>query len=270
MITLVPFTIGYLWQPYFMTNLKNLKKACPDALNLITEQRKELQQQDVLSARTHPAQIVFSHSGECQGGSDFLSARIFSATHPDGELFECYILTSEHGAENIRKRVLTSFPHLKERIEDILITVPYHAINKSTMDIAQVPQMLYDLLDIRIANHDGGKGVLRDFCATGALAQVNLTLCRESSLRDIVSKHERALGSGNLEGEEEEAALKTFSRNVQLFFTSTAARSRNQLNGVPTGSIPLSWREIYCVTDEKESMAVVTFDTRGAGDFYSE
>jgi hypothetical protein len=254
-----------------MTNLKNLKLACPDALNLINEQRKELQQQDVLSTRTHPAQIVFSHSGECQGESDFLSARIFSATHPDGELFECYILTSEHGAENIRKRVSTSFPHLKERIEDMLITVPYHAINKSTMDIALVPQMLYDLLDIRIANHDGGKGVLRDFCAAGALAQVNLTLCRDFSLRDIVSKHERALGSGNLEGEgEEEAALKNFSSNVQLFFTSTAARSRNQLNGVPTGSIPLSWKEIYCVTDEKERIAVVTFDTRGAGDFCSE
>lgn len=252
-----------------MTNLKNLKIACPDALNLINEQRKELQQQDVLSARMHPAQIVFSHSGECQGESDFLSARIFSATHPDGELFECYILTSEHGAENIRRRVSKSFPHLKESIEDMLITVPYHAINKNTMDIALVPQMLYDLLDIRIANHDGGKGILRDFCTAGALAQVNLTLCRDSSLRDVVSKHESALGGSNLEPEED-IALKTFASNVQLFFTSTAARTRNQLNGVLSGTIPLSWKEIYCVTDEKESMAVVTFDTRGAGDFCTE
>ena len=31
-----------------------------------------------------------------------------------------------------------------------------------------------------------------------------------------------------------------------------------------------AWKEIYCVTDEKECIAVVTFDTRGAGDFCTE
>ena len=252
-----------------MTNHKNLKSACPDALALINEQRKELQQQDILSARTHPAQIIFTHSGKRQGDNDFLSARIFSATHPDGGLFECYVLTSEHGAENIRSRVSKLFPHLVERIEDMLITVPYHPINTTTMDISLVPHILYNLLDIRIANHDGGKGVLRDFCKAGALSQVNLTLCREYSMKDIIFGRESVAGTVN-SMEEEETALKSFASNVELFFTSNSAKERNQSRGAPSGTIPVSWKEIYCVTDDKESMAVVTFDTREGGDFCTE
>ena len=251
-----------------MTNLENLKTSCPDALNLINDQRKELQQQGILSARTHPAQIVFSHSGEMQGGSDFLSARIFRATHPNGDLFECYILTSEHGAANIRSRVSKSYPHLQDRIDDMLITIPYHSANATTMNIALVPHILYNLLDIRIANHDGGKGILRDFCKAGALAQVNLTLCRDTSMREIVSERNSALRTAN--PKEEDTTLESFSSDVELFFTSNDARLRDQSLGVPSGTIPMSWKEIYCVTDDKESMAVVTFDTREGGDFSSE
>jgi hypothetical protein len=239
-------------------------------LQLIEEQRKEMQQQGIISDRVYPAQIVFSFSGECQGERDFLDARIFRELHPNGEPFECYILTSGQGARKIRERVLTSFPHLADRIDSILIQLPPCPSGNSDVDIGLIPKLLYEQLGVRIANHDGGRGILRKFCAAGAIAQVNLTLCRQKSLQDILPKYLKssAVGTDTDIGDDsipQSAALEC--SRVELFFTSAHAQIKCD---TPIGAIPQSWREVYCVADGDEDTAVVTFDTRYAGDFVTD
>lgn len=224
-----------------------------------------MQQQGIISKRVYPAQIIFSLSGDCQGERDFLDARIFSALHPNGDLFECYILTSEQGVRKIKKRVSTSFPHLKDRIDSILIRIPPCPSGTSDIDISLIPKLLFDQLGVRIANHDGGRGILRKFCAAGAVAQVNLTLCRQKSLQDILPKY---LGSSTITPQS--AALDC--SKVELFFSSAHAQLKRSTEGsdTPSGSIPQSWREVYCVADGDEDTAVITFDTRGACDFVTD
>ena len=228
----------------------------------------QLQQQGYLSSRRYPAVIVFSLSGDCQGTTDFLAARAFTACHPDGQLIECYILTGERGASSIRSRVRSSFPHLADCIEDMLVVVPGSQRDDQTgsaIDIASVPQLLFDRLDVRIANHDGGLGVLRAFCRAGAVAQVNLTLCRTRSLRDVVSKYEADTDGATVGAD--------FDSRAQLFFSPTSASRKEGSGGERvelSGAIPEAWRAVYCIEDGEGDVAVVTFDTREAGDFYRE
>jgi hypothetical protein len=244
-------------------------------LQLIEEQRKEMQQQGIISDRVYPAQIVFSFSGERQGERDFLDARIFRELHPNGEPFECYILTSGPGARKIRERVLTSFPHLADRIDSILIKLPPCPSGNSDVDISLIPKLLFEQLGVRIANHDGGRGILRKFCAAGAIAQVNLTLCRQKSLQDILPKYLKSSAVGTYidigDGSIPQSAALECSR-VELFFTSAHAQIKcdTESTDTPIGAIPQSWREVYCVADGDEDTAVVTFDTRDAGDFVTD
>lgn len=243
-----------------MTQLDELKAACPNALELISEQRLELQREGYLSLRRYPAVIIFSHSGDCQGATDFLNASIFNAFHPNGEPAECYIMTSELGAASIRKRINASFPHLVGRIKSMLIIIPHNICSKSKIetdiDIGSVPQLLFDRFGICIANHDGGHGVLRDFCRAGAVAQVNLTLCRNRSLKEIIFKSQsKDTGNQHFEGQ------------VQLFFSSATTSSPSQGQGRPRGTIPREWRAVYCVEDGEKKVAVVSFDTRTSTDF---
>jgi hypothetical protein len=268
-------SIGYLWQPYFISESENLKACFPDTLQLIEGQRKEMQQRGIISDRVYPAQIVFSFSGESQGESDFLDARIFSAVHPNGDLFECYILTSDQGAIKIRERVLTSFPHLTDRIDNILIKLPPCPSGNSDIDISVIPKLLFEQLGVRIANHDGGREILRKFCAAGAIAQVNLTLCRKKSLQEILPKYSKSftvrtkIDVGDC-STPQNAALEC--GRVELFFTSARARikCKTEDRDTPIGAIPQSWREVYCVADGDEDTAVVTYDTRYAGDFVTD
>jgi hypothetical protein len=55
-----------------------------------------------------------------------------------------------------------------------------------TMDLSVLPKLLFERLDIRIANHDGGRDVLRSFARAGALSQLNLTLCQGRSVLDVL------------------------------------------------------------------------------------
>ena len=253
-------SLGYLWQPYYMTKLEQLKSACPNALELILEQRLELQVQGHLSSRQYPAVIISSNSGDYQGVTDFLDASIFSSFHPNGEPVECYILTCARGASRIRQRIFKSFPQLVDRMERMLIIVP-NLIDSgnevmTSMNIESVPKLLFDRLGIRIANHDGGQGVLRDFCRAGAIAQVNLTLCRNRSLKEVVSRYLL-----------QDADTEDFDKRVKLFFSSSVATPPSKHRQMPRGTIPLNWTAICCVDDGGKNVAVVSFDTRAAGDF---
>lgn len=236
-----------------------------------------MQRQGIISNREYPAQIVFSLSGDCQGERDFLDARIFSATHPNGELFECYILTSDEGAGKIQERVLTSFPHLTDRIDNILIRIPPCPDGNSDIDISLIPKLLFEQLGVRIANHDGGRDILRKFCEAGAVAQVNLTLCRKKSLQEIIPKYLKSYVIGtDIDTRESSSPLGAALEcsRVELFFTSAHAQLKceTETEGAvtPIGTIPASWREVYCVADGDEDVAVVTFDTRDAGDFVTD
>ena len=248
--------------------------ACPDAVQLIAEQRLELQRQGIISGRTYPAQIVISYSGECQGVSDFLTARIFSAVHPNGQPFECYIITSVIGRERILERVHSTFPDLKKSIDSMVIALPTDPSGCAAFDIGLLPKLLFEKLDLRIVNHDGGQRVLRDFCRAGVVAQVNLTLCRRQPLIDIIHKYEKLSEAGSDAHEIDESRGPTdsnsFENRAQLFFCSSERRLNNSESGNLSGAIPLSWKGVYCIEDGEENVAVATFDTRDTGDFYSE
>ena len=248
--------------------------ACPDAVQLITEQRLELQRQGIISGRTYPAQIVISYSGECQGVSDFLTARIFSAVHPNGQPFECYIITSVIGRDRILERVHSTFPDLKKSIDSMVIALPTDPSGSAAFDIGLLPKLLFEKLDLRIVNHDGGQRVLRDFCRAGVVAQVNLTLCRRQPLIDIIHKYEELSEVGSdahvIDGSNSPSDSDSFENRTQLFFCSTEKRANNSKSGNLSGAIPPSWKGVYCIEDGEENVAVATFDTRDTGDFYSE
>ena len=53
--------LGYIWQPYAVTEWPHLKAAFPSALELITKQRLAWQQQGYLpTSRKYPAQIIYT------------------------------------------------------------------------------------------------------------------------------------------------------------------------------------------------------------------
>lgn len=174
---------GYMWQPYAVTDWPHLKAACPNALDLITRQREAWQHQGYISmVRKYPAQIIFTESGErYHGSSDFLSARILTDHHPSGESIECYILTGHRGAQNIRKRVNDEFPHLRERLDTMILLLPDADDDGAAalpsggrrVDISLVPELLYNRLGMRLVNHDGGQQVLRAFSRAGTTVNQN-------------------------------------------------------------------------------------------------
>jgi hypothetical protein len=49
-----------------------------------------------------------------------------------------------------------------------------------------IAALLRDRLDVRIAEHDGGRTVMAKFAAAGALDQLHLTLMRDRSLRTVL------------------------------------------------------------------------------------
>lgn len=92
---------------------------------------------------------------------------------------------------------------------------------------------------------------------TGALAQANLTFCRNRSLKEIVDEREgRAV------------PLEEYRQKVQLFFspTTTAKPAEAATCDVSSG-VPLHWKPIYAITDQCNDAVVVTFDTNKCADF---
>lgn len=66
----------------------------------------------------------------------------------------------------------------QDRIEDMLI-ISSPPGKPEELDLTPVPSLLFEKYDIRIANHDGGQFLLRNFCQQGVLSQMNITLCRK-------------------------------------------------------------------------------------------
>lgn len=218
---------GYIWQPYEVCSFNHVRSADPDLEAAIAEQRRAWQKLGLLSQqRDYPAQIMVTWSGERKHPKyDFLGCRVFHERLPNGQPVEAYIMTSEYGAWHIRRRARDF--NLHNRIEDMLITLPAPATEgdgidtslqaEARMDLSTVPRYLYEKLDIRVANHDGGRDVLRAFARAGALSQLNLTLCQGRSIVDVLRDGSYIAETGVDASEYTGAALEG---KLQYFFNS--------------------------------------------------
>lgn len=201
---------GYLWQPYGPAAWPHLHAIDAELVGRIARVRAAWQQQAVLSARRYPAQIVVSQSGEHRPpAADIFDARVFHATHPDGSPVETHVLTSETGAARMRPRALARG---LARVDDLFLVASPPG-RPDELDIAAVPKLLFDRLDIRVANHDGGATVLSAFSAAGVLPQINLTLMRGRSVHDVLASSEQLPEAARA------AALGEFAKRRQLFFS---------------------------------------------------
>lgn len=237
---------GYLWQPYGPANWPHVKAADPQLYEKIMKQRQEWQRLGYLSNRRYPAQIVITQSGK-ESSPDILDARIFHSAHPDGSPIEAYILTSKTGAERIKSRAAKF--GLEGRIDEMLIVLsPKDAPEK--LELSRVPQTLYDAYGMMMVNHDGGQTILSEFSKAGVLPQINLTLARNQSVRDVLQEYDLRHAPVGMTEEQRDELLKTFEGRVQYFFTTS------------DGKIPRQLEPIQIITDGKDQVAVVAFDAR--------
>ncbi len=231
---------GYLWQPYGPLAWPHLAAIDSTLGEAIAEVRREWQSLGVLSTRKWPAQIVVSQSGEHRPpANDLFQARIFSAVHPDGTPVETYVLTSEAGAARMRQRM--GKYNLRQSPDDVLLVASPKG-DPESLDIAAVPALLKAKLDIRIANHDGGQTVLSKFSEAGALPQVNLTLMRGASVKDVLGTDQR------LDESVRRTVLAEFDTRRQLFFSGD--------HRLPEALQPVS------VLSDGGNGVVVSFDSR--------
>ena len=121
---------------------------------------------------------------------------------------ESYILTSEAGAERLRARAANH--GLVDRIDDFDRDLAFEG-DPETPAIDTVPAILRTRLDIRIANHDGGRTVLSEFSAAGVLPQMNPTLMRGAPVKAILGDSDRVPDS------ERADLLENFEARRQLF-----------------------------------------------------
>lgn len=231
---------GYLWQPYGPATWPQLAELDSQIGNKIAAQRAVWQEMGVLSPRRYPAQIVVTQSGTLRDGArDIFEATIFHAKHPDGTPVESYILTSEAGAERLRARAGNY--DLQDSIDNILIVTSPEG-DPEILAIDTVPEILRQRLDIRIANHDGGRTVLSEFSRAGVLTQMNLTLMRGTPVKEILATSDRV--PDNERGE----LLENFESRRQLFFSGD--------NRLPEGLVPIS------VLHDGGDGVVISFDAR--------
>jgi len=239
---------GYVWHPYNPTSWPQVAEF--GLLEKVQKQREVFQKMQLLDKkRIYPAQIVVNPSGIYRGGRDVLEATIFHTTDNKGNPIEAYILTSKKGAERLRERA-EQFG-LAEKIDKILITLS-PASDPEQIDYSQVPKVLFNEYDINIANHDGGRRVLKAFSEAGILPQMNLTLTRQKSLREVLeeSNDERVQKQkGDILNRWHEPGT------AQLFF------------GTGDGSVPKELVPVQIIQDDPDEVAVVTFDSRKARGF---
>ena len=232
---------GYLWQPYGPAAWPHLAAIDADLTAKIARLRRSWQQQGVLSARKYPAQIVVSQSGEHRPpANDVLAASVFKQRHPDGSPIETYVLTSEAGAARLRARAAAQ--GLGDRIDSILLPLSPPE-QPEALDIARVPRLLRQKLDIRLANHDGGQTVLSKFSAAGVLPQINLTLMRNRAVFDLLTSTDR-IPTAELAG-----ITNAFDTKRQLFWSGNH-------------KLPTTLQVMSVLTDGDDGV-VVSFDARG-------
>lgn len=172
---------GYRWQPYEPVAWPQLRESGTALLEIITATRRRWQDMGVLSSRRWPAQIIVSESGS-PGAIDWLQAEICRAEHPDGSAVETHVLSSTRGASRVRERLRQR--GLEQRVRVLEASSPEQPEH---LDLRRVPELLRRELDLRIVNHDGGRTLHAAFVRAGILSQLQLTLMRGASVRDLVA-----------------------------------------------------------------------------------
>jgi len=233
---------SYLWQPYGPPRWPQLSGSDPDLLAKILRLRAQWQRLGVLSPRPYPAQLVVSQSGRRNNAAaDIMDAGIFSQRHPDGSAIEVRLLSSEAGAERLRERARKRA--MKLRIGDeILASSPPG--QPEVLDVASLPRLLRKRLDVRIADHDGGATVLSKFVAAGAMAQLNFTLMRGRSVREVLAATDR------VDARRRAVLLASLDDRVEALFPGE-------------GRLPRALRPVYLIGNDGEAV-VVTLDPGGA------
>ncbi len=204
---------AHLWQPYTPLSWPVLRAHRSTLEPAIARIRSRWQELGVLSSRRYPAQIAITQSGEASrseaaGGSagDLLDARIFDARHPDGSPVEAYLLTSLAGAERLRHRSMA-----RGRSIDSMLIVASAPDDPERIDVARVPALVRAALDARLVQHDGGATSLMAFVEAGALCQLNFSLMRRRSVRDVLAASDR-LGTSR-----KDEVLDEWPRAARLF-----------------------------------------------------
>jgi hypothetical protein len=303
--------LGYVWQPYGPFEWPSVKNHDKEILSKVDENRKLWQEMGYLSTRRYPAQIIITNSGRhFSHCPDFLEARIFSSFHPTGEPIECYIVTTEIGAQRICDRA-KAFPYFtEERLKEILIVLPSQdEDHPEVLDLSSLPSLLYSKYDMKIINHDGGQKILRDFSKAGILTQMNLTLGMNHTLREVVE----SLPSFLISEEKREKTLEAFHERIHCFFSFRKNEEENEQEEGVEGQeeevvvsspiTPMSGKSSatnlvdldddmirkrkrnrknffrgisrklplsYCIEDENKDVLICTFNTKNGFDFYEQ
>lgn len=271
-------TPGYLWQGYNVCEWGHIKAIDPELNDKLLRNRQVWQKLGYLSDRKYPAQIVFTKTGQhYENGNYFLQARIFQEpVHPTGEEIEVYIFTSEAGAAVIRSKA-ESFGVSLNRIESMLVILPPppstplsvplpsaaqqssapNALDLCTeVDVAIIPTLLYERFNMRIINHDGGHDLLHEFYHTGSLCQMNITLCRNKSVKSVLETWPYVVSEN-----ERKAALDHFDNRIRYFFKKEKQeeqlmeKSSDYCYGIPSH---ITFANV--ITDAHQDLAIVTFD----------
>ena len=259
---------GYVWAPYIPLSWPHVAAVDKDIQEKTQETRRLWQSLGYLSSRRkYPANIVFTWSGRggdaygSGGTPDFLSATVFQEHyHPDGEVMETYIFTSKLGAQRIRSRA-ERFGLSSERLEKMLHILPpiegMSADETDEVDLTLLPRYLYEQLDIRIAQHDGGQIVLNKFFeCKNVIAQFNVTLGRKTTVKDAIKTHPRIASD-----EERKVYLDEFDDRVSYFFHD---REKSIAAGrvVPRG-IPEDMKVVSIIEDAVgDDVAIYVLDCR--------
>lgn len=225
---------AHLWQPWVPLSWPALRDRREELEAAITKLRRDWQELGVVSSRRWPAQIVASRSGRGRDGAELFDAEIFRARHPDGSAVEALLLTSETGAGHLRERARARGVDVEA---SLLVASPpglHHEI-----DLARLPELLRSRLDARLVEHDGGAVSLEAFLAGGAMRQLNLTLMRERSVRDIVA------ASPRIDDAQRRMLLESWEGRARCFPQS--------------GSLPREWRPVYAIAEEDGEAVAVTF-----------
>lgn len=293
---------GYLWQSYSVCSWSHMQALDSELDSKLQRNRALWQKQGYLSDRRYPAQIVISRTGKhYPGGNYFLQARMFHERHPTGEEIEVYIVTSKEGANRIRLKA--SEYNLTDRIESMLVILPpppspvseplpravamenIGSTESDNFDISLLPTLLHDRFGMKIVNHDGGHDWLHEFYKSGSLCQMNITLCRNESVKTVLNTWP------HVDKHTHDVVLSEFDTRIRYFFqanerdicdtTNTSEHLESAigtvdsdsipadvacLNGlsVPTGvhhrhGIPPYLQYVNLITDEKQEVVIVTF-----------
>lgn len=249
---------GYIWQSYGVCAWPHIKAIEPELNEKFQRNRRLWQDLGYLSQRKYPAQIIFTRSGaHFEGSNYFLQARMFTDKHPTGEQIEIYIVTSLLGAVRIREKAVEF--GLADRIESMLVVLPpppssagasTHTELSSDVDVTLIPQVMHDRYGMRIINHDGGQDLLHEFYKTGSLCQMNITLCRNQSVKSVLATWPHA-EKGVVEN-----AVANFDSRIRYFFNT----GDDSPDDGCRRALPRHMSIAGLITDANQDLAIVTFN----------